>query len=272
MHIFKIMKLYKLLFINLLFAVFTLNLTAQIQPQFKFWLAFEDSIGAKDTLWVLAFESLSKESQDSIQSLCIKDTLNDSTFFVFKIGKIGDSLINTNMMASTFKSKSISIDIQAQNYHLPITVRWDSSLLSNNGLPWQIKTAQLSHRYLWPCCHNMLLTNSFIALPYTWGGGYDTPFPIGLSISELNTNSVQNNPKQAKIKLYPIPASHFFTIKNLDNREIKKIEIMSNEGRILKRKSLFENKVDIMELPNGIYFLKIQTYNQTYYEKFIKIN
>ncbi len=253
--------------LTLISILLTLTSFTQTQPQFKFWLAFEDSIGQRDTIWINKYDSLSSLLADSTLKKCNLeiDTLN----FMSYINLGSDS----NRCFNFFDDrKSISFNIQAQNYHLPITIRWDSSLLRNNGLPWQIKTAQLSHRYLWPCCHNMLLTNSFIALPYTWGGAYDTPFPIELYISDLNFNSVQNKFNQTKIELFPIPASHFLTIKNLDNREIKKIEIMTYEGRILKRKSLLENKVGIMELPNGIYFLKIQTYNQIYYEKFIKIN
>lgn len=132
------------------------------EPQFKFWLAFEVYIGQTDTLWVV-IDSTAKSNQtlpyDSILGELPLLEQGSGKFLVYY--KIHD-YDSFKVVANTPSFKEVSINILAQNYHLPITVRWDTSLLTNNNLPWDIGTATLEHSYMWPCCHNLLLSDSLL--------------------------------------------------------------------------------------------------------------
>ena len=114
------------------------------QAQFKFWLAFEDSIGAKDTLWLYADTNAITEGIDSLYGEIPLGAIDSNKFHVYYKETTNDSL---NVLTQHPENRWFDIDIQAQNYHLPITVRWDSSLLRNNGLPWEIKTAFLYNTF-----------------------------------------------------------------------------------------------------------------------------
>ena len=56
----------KPIYLTLISILLTLTSFTQTQPQFKFWLAFEDSIGAKDTIWLFADTNAITEGIDSL--------------------------------------------------------------------------------------------------------------------------------------------------------------------------------------------------------------
>ena len=121
----------------------------QTQPQFKFWLAFQDSIGQTDTLWVVIDSTTNSSYLDSSWGevpITQVDTGVFTTYFKYSIVKQKDT---TKVYTAAPYEKEYRIWINAVNYSLPITVRWDTSLLTNNNLPWDIGTATFEHRYMW---------------------------------------------------------------------------------------------------------------------------
>ncbi|PQA91939.1 hypothetical protein B0A69_16080 [Chryseobacterium shigense] len=70
-----------------------------------------------------------------------------------------------------------------------------------------------------------------------------------------------------KFAIYPNPASDFITISSPD--KIKSIGMYDSAGKKVQIK-LENNKVDIVQLPAGVYLVNIKTENRNYSEKFIK--
>jgi hypothetical protein len=74
---------------------------------------------------------------------------------------------------------------------------------------------------------------------------------------------------KTKIKLFPNPTSDVLYIESVD---ITSIEVNNELGQVIKvNKSLNQTGIiDVKSLNNGLYFIKITTPKNTYYEKFIK--
>ncbi|MGH1516340.1 S8/S53 family peptidase [Chryseobacterium sp. JK1] len=80
----------------------------------------------------------------------------------------------------------------------------------------------------------------------------------------LNTSEVG---KKEKLSIYPNPVKNVLNIAYEDN--IHSVEIYDNLGRLIQ-KSSSQKSVQVEDFAKGIYYLKIQTQNKVYYEKFIK--
>lgn len=88
----------------------------------------------------------------------------------------------------------------------------------------------------------------FSQLPSTWAG------------IEAHSNS--------SIRIYPNPASDFLNISS--EKEILNAEIMNIGGQLVKTVSGHFNSVDISDLSDGFYFVKVYTESGTETLKFIK--
>ena len=71
------------------------------------------------------------------------------------------------------------------------------------------------------------------------------------------------------INIYPNPVKNYLFI-HTDSENIKSFAIISVQGMIVKKEQYTSNKVDVSQLPEGIYFLVIKTGNGEYQQRFIK--
>lgn len=250
----------KPIYLTLISILLTLTSFTQTQPQFKFWLAFEDSIGAKDTLWVVFDSSATNWIDSALGELPIQF---DSTKFQVYTSADG---IPVNLIAINTMKKEISASIFSQNYHLPITVRWDSSLLRNNDLPWDGVYGYLENHYIFS---NIQFTpyrfagldkfNSIELIPFQQGGGMGSHFPLGLKITEENIYQVSVNQltKSNSINIYPNPTNSFIRI---NTNGLITYQVYNSVGKILLTGS---NKLidltQINQLTPQILFIKITT-------------
>lgn len=87
-------------------------------------------------------------------------------------------------------------------------------------------------------------------------GGNLTDANATLTGDVRTTTLAVNEFDQTKITIYPNPATEFINITGLEN--IKSGKVISVDGKIV---STFANtgKIDISKLPNGVYFVEIQT-------------
>ena len=84
------------------------------------------------------------------------------------------------------------------------------------------------------------------------------------AINEINTD---------EISIYPNPASDFITIVETfpeTSPETSQISIMNIHGQFVNTCSLNNNQIYIGNLPDGIYLMKIESSEGTFYHKFIK--
>lgn len=82
----------------------------------------------------------------------------------------------------------------------------------------------------------------------------------GLAKEVLLTNTTLGTSEFEKsgIIIYPNPANDFVTIQGIAADNIKKIRIISMLGQVVKTMETPKNQIDISNLPNGIYFVKMQ--------------
>ncbi|AZB07884.1 T9SS C-terminal target domain-containing protein [Chryseobacterium sp. G0162] len=82
--------------------------------------------------------------------------------------------------------------------------------------------------------------------------------------SVLNTSEIV---KKEKFALFPNPVKSILNIAS--ENEINSLEIYDNLGRLI-RKADHQKSVKVDDFAKGVYYLKIQTNDKVYYEKFIK--
>lgn len=79
--------------------------------------------------------------------------------------------------------------------------------------------------------------------------------------------STSEHVKKEKFSLFPNPVKNILNI--ISAYEVKSLEVYDNLGRLI-RKNNDQKMVNVEDFSRGIYYLKIQTKDKIYYEKFIK--
>lgn len=85
------------------------------------------------------------------------------------------------------------------------------------------------------------------------------------STLDLNDSEIEN-----LVTLYPNPSNSIINLNFKNNIVISNLSIVNSIGKVLKKYENFENSIDISDLSNGIYFLKIENDNKTITRKIIK--
>mgnify|MGYP006427273851 CR=1 FL=1 len=118
--------------------------------------------------------------------------------------------------------------------------------------------------------HNLILSNTFGNQIYTyheysWRRGFLHKYNFSSFNLSVNDNHVLAN----EFKIYPNPAKNRLHVTDLD--DITKIEIFSVNGkRVLAFDNLTNNGLDISNLSNGLYLVKIQNEKSSFTKKFMK--
>lgn len=244
-------------------------------PQFKFHLAFEDATGAKDTLWFI-FDSLGTDNYDPIfnEQPVLLSTSNFEVYI-----EQGTNYIKT--IAGSSNNSYISRPIEAQNYVYPLTMRWDSSLLFNNNLPFNINTASLDNEWFFFQSdgslhhqYNMLTADSnYVNLPtFTWGSQEQFPLIFSFGYDPFLSTNEKINEKN-HLMIYPNPVDGYLCVQVV-NENVKdfSLKIIDALGNAIINKNRFSNslKMDVSSLSNGIYFIEVYNDSISYRKKIIK--
>jgi hypothetical protein len=72
------------------------------------------------------------------------------------------------------------------------------------------------------------------------------------------------------INIYPTPASNYIIIENTTNKAITNTSIIDLNGKVVLNSNLNSNKIDVSNISNGIYIIKIELENRFVYKKIIK--
>ena len=90
----------------------------------------------------------------------------------------------------------------------------------------------------------------------------------------LQYSSVQDLPGANPFTLYPNPTSDKISIA-FNERASAKIQLFSYEGKLLRTESLttsFNLDLDLLGMPAGIYFIRVEQEGINYIEKFVKVD
>lgn len=78
---------------------------------------------------------------------------------------------------------------------------------------------------------------------------------VSINFLVIFSNNLKNNIKNNRIVIYPNPTSNFMYI--ISDHSVNNYKIINSNGVIIKDNVLIENLIDVTDLPNGIYTLKI---------------
>lgn len=241
-----------------------LKTTAQQQPEFKFYLAFEDATNTKDTLWYI-LDSTATVGMDT--ALGEKpQNLTSSSFHVYMY--ITSAADSGKTIAYPSISCGFSSQIRAQNVVYPITVRWDTSLLFNHNLPCIFNLVIFDNEwFFFASTHNdpinggfsLLLQDSVVLPSFSWGSQDHFPLTF-IFFHDPQLSAAENSTDNLKVKGYPNPTANNYTIE-LKNSELPfNVTISDLSGRkIMQQNKITTNKttLNLQGLPKGVYFLEV---------------
>ncbi len=272
-----------ILFIGLL--LFAVAMKSFSQPQWKFYIAYEDATGAKDTMWFIWDENANFFGLDT--ALGEKPlSLNYDEFNVYAFSNGGTTNDTLKTIANPYNVE-FEQTVFAFNFELPIKISWDTSLLHASYLPpvpvgW-VNEALLVNDYFWFVHNNpllqdfdMTLTDSVICPdpnitdPWFWDPGRHFPMDVYL---EQNPYTHITEPDKQNFKVFPNPASDVLHIQS--SNSLYGFEVYDSFGNLVLTSKTNEKNitVDISNLNNGLYFIRIINHEKKiYYEKFIKNN
>jgi hypothetical protein len=92
------------------------------------------------------------------------------------------------------------------------------------------------------------------------------PYGFGLSYAQSDVPSIEN----PIFTIYPNPAKDFLVIRS---EFPGSIEIFNSVGKSLQKNANdeFSSRIDLSELPNGIYIISVTNKKGTSWQKFVKI-
>lgn len=265
--------------IKLLSLIFFLTCTIivrsqTIQPDWKFYIAFEDATGAKDTVFFVLDSSATFGLDSTLGEVPI--VLMPDTFQVYwgNMTKIrAYQIVNGNAEGS----------ISAVNYTYPIVISWDTNLYHSPALSHRMTCAEMDNDYFFftpetPChTFNMLNTDHVIAPPFSWFS--HEHFPLAIYLNNFNSccySGINENDLCRHFLIFPNPVLSTLTIGNL-KAQIDKICIYNLLGELMFNYMPSDNirnseiYLDVGFLKNGVYIIKIKdSHKILYYEKFIK--
>ncbi|MFZ4740357.1 MAG: T9SS type A sorting domain-containing protein [Bacteroidales bacterium] len=91
-------------------------------------------------------------------------------------------------------------------------------------------------------------------------------------IIEKNNSGLNEINKVNEIELYPNPSKDIIQLKNIDDKNAT-IQILNIEGKVIKQilfSELSIGKININNLPKGVYFVKVNDRNRILVNKFVK--
>lgn len=134
---------------------------------------------------------------------------------------------------------------------------------TDNGVSWSPYSNGLSVCSMTVCSFGFLGTNIFI-------GTACGIFTMDLCDGTIGKQEVSMNP--TRVKIYPNPASKHLTVEILDFTNPGELTIMDIQGKLLCKELLTEKstRIDISNLPDGIYFTLYFNGKDYQFNKFIK--
>lgn len=278
--------LYRIILV-LISLMFTIN-TTYTQEQWKFYLAFEDATGARDTIWHIWDTTATFLGADTHLGE-VTAIINPDAFNVWTYNH-GLSWQDTIKTVAYPYNYDFSSKIRAINFNLPIYISWDSSLFHAPFLPpepvgW-VNYARFQNDYFFfynnsisnhqfdlTLANDVYSPDSSVTNPWFWDPSVHFPMDIYLSqdhtliITDLPIDS--NNP----IKVWPNPASNIVNIES--NAGYLSLRVVDTKGNILLKGDIInKGEINISSLPAGLYLLIFIDHKNHYYyyEKILKSN
>lgn len=271
-------QLVRIFLLGLVCAFFnsTKSVAQQQNAQWAFHLAFEDAMGANDTLWFLL--DTAGTYPYSISGLYGEEPIevDSASFQVWFYHPISDEIFepyNTFMQPIDDTGFVLGGSIFAQNYALPLTVSWDSTLFTSDvlyeygGEP--INQALINNSYFFFTFQegnlytesgwDMTLTDHAEMPYFWWGDGDHFPLSINLSRGPLGTGVGVDEEQKAQFSVFPNPGNDY-TILSFPKPVSATLRMYDSEGENFKTTNFTGSRIrlDLSDFTPGIYFIEIQ--------------
>lgn len=250
-------------------------MTSYAQPhtaQWPFYLAFEDATGATDTLWLVKDQDATFPGLDP-QFGEVPIILSETDFNVWL--NIFENDGDYDCFALPMWG-SLGQFILANNFELPMTITWDSTLFNADILYQMFGTgmegALMDNNYFPPDVGFNMLETNYVVLPYfEIQGSPGNHFPLFVTITlDPNTISVKNV-GLTNISIHPNPVESILNIETTES--FHSIEIRNLGGKLISQQNLhgeLKFSRDVSELPSGMYFVIVHGPNGRGAVKFVK--
>jgi len=245
------------------------------EPQWKFWLAFENANGQRDTVFIV-FDSTATEQPDSLLGE-YKVTPDTTKFQVFFANGIGSD--STKVFAVPPKQLGYNNYIFAINDSNSMKIFWDTSLLKLGLNGYEMGSFYFKSIYLDQIGIDYFFLNTVDSIklfPFMIQGQYASHFPILGDFPLFKKPNSINHFRSSAISVYPNPSNNAIYVRSISG--FNKVELVSvADGKPVYEFSNLELTytdllIDLSSIKRGVYIIKI--YNKKndryYYEKFIK--
>ena len=270
--------------------IFFIFISSQINAQeFKFYLAFEDADNSKDTAWFV-WDNTTTFQIDSTFGENPQILPDDKFQVFFKFYPLDTVPYYTKVYSAPSSSKTFTAKLNTNMdgpfkplFKLPLKLSWDTTLLYNNKLPFEIKLAGIYSSAILDfdsipnnTYFDLFTQNSTIISFDGDSSIYYVCFPIrvffsawSLGFEDLTSNKIIKNVKNVKnyekIKLIVNEKKIFINNEIYDNAKIYDIS-----GFLIKE---FLNPISIINInfiKKGIYKLVLENKDKFFYE-YIKV-
>lgn len=157
------------------------------------------------------------------------------------------SLIDDEFHTYTIDWRADQVDffidnVLQESFNTNVATGWGEIIIGFRNLPW-------ARDFNWSGVHT-LVVDYFKIEP----------------LNALSANSFNINYKP-QVNIYPNPASQELSIISKDFFEIEKIDIINQLGQKVKEIKCYRNKIDISQLPSGLYLVKSYFYSGKFVTK-----
>jgi hypothetical protein len=94
-------------------------------------------------------------------------------------------------------------------------------------------------------------------------------YPVSVMFRITENSNIIDMPTTSSLKVYPNPTTGELIIEN-NELTINKIEIIDLSGKTIKQFNQSTNKVNVSDIANGVYFIKIETGKGIVIQKIVK--
>ncbi len=211
---------------------------------------------------------------------CDFTDISTATTTITNVGE-GENILRWTVANSNCPSATNDVIINYENIIAEFTVTPETQIYPNATVGIENYSNPNYTSYYWEFDDGNTLTQdvfeAFFEHEYTSAGTYTITLTAygdfcenstAQTITILDEVSIQNTENNL-FQIYPNPSNGVFEIENNTNDNIY-LEILNIEGKIIYT-SNFNNKtkIDLSNYSKGIYFIKLNSNNETYYKKII---
>jgi uncharacterized repeat protein (TIGR01451 family) len=181
------------------------------------------------------------------ENIVVKDMIDTAKFDIATLTPIAGShqfytRINGNKVEFIFENINLPFDDANNDGYVVFKIKLLPSVTEN--IPFE-NQASIYFDYNFPVVTNT--ATSVIGI-------------LGIPTLDLTDNFI----------LFPVPAKNVLQILSKENLEIRSVEIYNNLGQILQKEIGNQQNINVSNLVQGNYYLKIQTSNATSVKQFLK--